>query len=131
MSDDSDGEEDHQEESKKPEEGSGSEAVDQPEDGDQAEEEGSGISRGTCGPGGIGMSASEMAAEEATSHLAVEEGHISEAASELGTPAARDPAHAGGASSVTCHEWEHKKVANVPDLEAGRAAPRVASATYR
>ena len=126
VSDDSDDEEDHQEESNEPEEGS-----DQPEDGDQAEEEGSGTSRGMCGPGGIGMSASEMAAEEATSHLTVEEGCISDAASELGTPAARDPAHAGGASSVTCHEWEYKKVANMPDRRGRKGRPRVASATCR
>ena len=46
------------------------------------------------------MSAAEMAAEEATSHLTVEQGHILDAASELGTPAARDPAHAKGAASV-------------------------------
>jgi hypothetical protein len=55
------------------------EEVDQVEDGDQVEE---GASTST-GPGGIGTSVTEMATEEATSHLAVEQGRVSDAASEM------------------------------------------------
>ena len=114
VSDDSDSDEEDQQE-----EGNDAEEVAQPEDGDQTEE---GADSST-GPGGAGMSAAEMATEEATSHLTVEEGCISDAASELGTPAAQDLACAGGAASVTCHDWEHKKVVNIPDLRGRKGRP--------
>jgi hypothetical protein len=100
-------------------EGNGPEEVDQPEDIDQTEEG----APASTGPGGTGMSATEMAAEEATSHLTVEQGHISDAASELVTPAARDPAHAGGATSVTCDDWEYKKAVNMPDPRGRKGRP--------
>jgi len=118
VSDGSDSSEEDQQE-----EDDDAEEVAQPEDGDQTEEGADSSTKVPHWIHGAGMSAAEMAAEEATSHLTVEEGYISDAASELGTPAAQDPTYAGGAASVTCHDWEYKKVVNMPDLRGRKGRP--------
>jgi hypothetical protein len=119
MSDESDSEEDQPEEGNEPEE------VDQPEEGAAA----------STGPGGAGMSAAEMAAEEATSHLAVEHGagvHLRMRPPnwELRRPETSVLCHLqrlglGGVASVTCSDWdwEHKKAANMPGLRGRKGRP--------
>ena len=69
------------------------------------------------------MSASEIAAEEETAHLAPGGGCVSEGNSEAGDPAPQDPSREGGKAIASCHEREWKAATNVPDQRLRKGRP--------